>query len=113
MNTSRFKTDNPLTFGLSFMAAIGLILMILVLAYGVVMGSAADDAPLGLLFVAGLVLLISGIVGWTAVVRPHAHFDDINIPLDTGHGHGHEPHAAENAHADEHPALPASTEKAH
>ena len=105
MNSSRFKTDNPLLFGLSLLAGGGLVLIILVLAYGVVLGSAADDAPLGLLFLLGLALFISGAVGWAVVVRPFEHFDDINVPLDDGHGHGHAPHT------DDH-ALPATTDKA-
>jgi len=36
-----------------------------------------------------VVLLIIGIGGWLVVVQPWRHFDDINQPLDDGHGHGH------------------------
>jgi hypothetical protein len=104
VNSSRFKTDNPLLFGLSLLCGGGLVLMILVLGYGVVLGSAADNAPLGLLFWLGLALFLCGAIGWALVVRPFDHYDDINVPLDDGHGHGHEPHA------DDH-ALPATTEK--
>ena len=99
VKTSRFKTDNPLLFGLSLLAGAGLITMILSLAYGVIAGADANINSIGSFFVLGLVLLITGVLGWVAVVRPFENFDDINIPMDTGHGH------------EEHPALPETTEK--
>jgi ABC-type nickel/cobalt efflux system permease component RcnA len=105
MFTTRFKTDNPILFGLSFMAGIGITLMIVVAAIGVIDGASADSASLGLFFWLGLALLVCGVVGWFGVTRPDQHFDDINQPLDDGHGHGHD-----EAHDDH--ALPASTEKA-
>ncbi len=107
MNTSRFKTDHPLQFGLAMLAGSGVILMILALAYGVVAGTEANTNAVGVVFLLGLALFISGLIGWFAAVRPDAHFDDIDVPLYTGHDHGHE------AHADgDHAALPATTDKA-
>ncbi|MCC6615056.1 MAG: hypothetical protein IT320_16385 [Anaerolineae bacterium] len=103
MKTSRFKTDNPLLFGLSLLAGIGLITMILSLAYGVIAGADASTSSIGSFFVLGLVLFITGVLSWVAVVRPFENFDDINIPMDTGHGHT-EPH-------EEHPALTETTEQ--
>ena len=103
MKTSRFKTDNPLLFGLSTLAYAGLIIMVLALAYGVVTGADANTSAIGSFFVLGLVLLLTGILGWVGVVRPFENFDDINVPLDTGHGH--------EAHHEDHAALPETTEK--
>ncbi|MDX2137429.1 MAG: hypothetical protein SF123_04990 [Chloroflexota bacterium] len=106
MNTSRFKTDNPMTFGLAMLAGSGVILMILALGYGVVAGANADTNAIGLFFILGIALMISGFIGWFAVTRPDLHIDDINIPLDDGHGHGHDTH-----HADQE-VLPGTTDKA-
>lgn len=101
MNIRTKHTNNPLTFGLAFAAGIGVILMILALAVGVVQGETADANALGLLVVTGLILLIVGIAGWIGVVQPYRSFDDINVPKDTGHhGHAHAPGAGE-AHASE------------
>ncbi|MBE0688575.1 MAG: hypothetical protein IH587_00455 [Anaerolineae bacterium] len=98
MKTSRFKTDNPLIFGLSMLAGAGLITMILSLAYGVIVGADANTSAIGSFFILGLVLFITGVLGWVAVVRPFENFDDINIPMDTGH------------HVEQ-PALTETTEK--
>jgi predicted flap endonuclease-1-like 5' DNA nuclease len=114
-NTSRFKTDNPLTFGLSMLAGIGMILMIIALAFGVVLGTEADPNAMGAMFVLGLVLLICGIIAWYAATRPDTHFDDIMVPAESDHGHGHADHAHDDhahddhGHAEAH-ALPATTE---
>ncbi len=105
MFTSKFKTDNPLLFGLSFLAGTGVVILLVTAAAGVIGGVEADNASLGLFFWLGLALLVSGIVGWFGVTRPDKNFDDINQPLDDGHGHGHD---ADAEHADEH-ALPATT----
>lgn len=105
MQKSRFKTDNPLLFGLSFLAGIGVVIMIVVAAAGVIGGAGADSGSLGLFFWLGLALLVSGVVGWFGVTRPDKHFDDINQPLEDDHGHGH---AHDEHHDDEH-ALPATT----
>jgi hypothetical protein len=107
VNTSRFKTDQPLPFGLSMLAGSGVIVMILALGYGVVAGAEVNSNAVGVVFLLGLALFVSGLIGWFAAVRPDAHFDDIDVPLYTGHDHGHDAHAeADQA------ALPATTEKA-
>ncbi len=90
-------TDQPsraLQFGLAFIAGIGLTLMVVVAGVAVV-DTSASSASLGLWFAIGTAMLISGIIAWFIVVRPHKHFDDINVPL----YHGHE-------HDDEHEAHP-------
>lgn len=81
-------TGQPLTFGLAMTAGLGLILMMLALAIGVISGTTVDGRALTVAFVAGLFLLIGGIIGWVIVTEPWKHFDDINQPKDTGHGHG-------------------------
>ena len=85
------KTAHPLTFGLSMVAGIGLILLIGALAYGVAVGESANMNVISGLFIIGLLLFLSGLIGWLAVVRPFERFDDINVPQYTGH-HGHESH---------------------
>ncbi len=84
-----FKTtNNPLLFGLAMVAGIGLVLMIIALGAGVTTDTQGGD---GLLFVflVGLAMLVIGVGAWVVVVQPFRHFDDINQPLDDGHGHSH------------------------
>lgn len=100
MNIRMNHTNNPLTFGLAMTAGIGIILMVLALALGVIQGEAADANALGLLIVGGLILFIVGVAGWYGVVQPQRNFDDINVPIDTGH-HGHATPGAIEVHASE------------
>lgn len=102
--TPRFT---PLTMGLAMVAGLGLTLMVIALSIGVIQGVAADNNSIGLLFAGGLALLVVGIGGWVAVVQPYKHFDDINVPMDSGHHHDthdeahaedHDAHASHNAH---------------
>lgn len=92
------KDGRASSFWLAMVAGLGVVLMMVALGIGVVQGSGADGSTIGMLFAAGLILFILGAVGWFAVVQPQKHFDDITVPMDTGH-HAAEPH-------DEHPALP-------
>jgi len=86
----------PVTMGLAMVAGLGLTLMVVALGIGTIQGAEADANAIGLFFAAGLGLMVTGIVGWIAVVQPYKHFDDINVPMDSGH-HGHD-----EAHADDH-----------
>jgi ABC-type nickel/cobalt efflux system permease component RcnA len=96
-------TKDLATFGLSLSAGFGLVLIIVALAVSVVASASVAYLVSGAIVV-GLVLMIIGIGGWLIVVQPWKRFDDINQPLDDGHGHGHaEPHA------DEHAIVPADT----
>ncbi|MCK6579658.1 MAG: hypothetical protein L6Q98_16310 [Anaerolineae bacterium] len=93
MDSHGHPSRQPVAFGLALTAGGGLVLIIIALALGVVNNAAVEGGAVGYLFVAGLLLLIVGIVTWAAVVRPFEHFDDINEPKDSGHGHGaHEAH---------------------
>lgn len=94
--------SNSLSIGMAFIAGIGLTLMVVAAGVGVVQGEAASSSLLGLMFAGGLVMLISGIVAWFVIVQPHHHFDDINVPEYTGHGHGDEHHAEEHAIVEHH-----------
>lgn len=89
MRFNNKHTGNPLIFGLAMTAGIGVILMILALAFGVLQGETADGRTIGLVLAAGFALFLLGSVAWALVTRPFDHFDDINQPLDTGYGHGH------------------------
>lgn len=84
---SNSNNHSAVILGLSFCAGIGLTLMILALAIGVIEAEAADNQLMLLLFVGGLVAFIAGVVGWFGVVQPHRHFDDINIPAPDEHHH--------------------------
>ena len=114
VNTSRYKTDNPLLFGLALAAGIGVVLMIIALAVGVVQGDAANNSAIGLTFIIGLAALITGAAAWTFVVQPYKHFDDINQPLEDDHGHGHAHDAAhDEPHDADHPIAPAQLPAPH
>jgi hypothetical protein len=98
-------TQNSLTrlnVALAMVAGAGFILMTLVLGTGVIQGKEADGSTLGLLFAVGLALFVSGLIGWLAVAQPYKHFDDINVPKDTGHHGGHaesHEHSADAGHS--------------
>ncbi|MCB9453436.1 MAG: hypothetical protein H6672_18550 [Anaerolineaceae bacterium] len=104
MRTSEKISTNhhPMVLVVSLVAGLGFILMTLSLGVGVIQGSAADANTIGLVFAGGLLLLILGSVSWFAIVQPHKHFDDINVPQYTGHHHEehHDDHVkdAEAAH---------------
>lgn len=92
----------PLTWWLAGLAGTGMTLMIVAAGIGVITGEGV-----GLLFVLGALMLIGGGAAWIGYTRPFENFDDINKPLDDGHGHAaHAPeadHAAEtDAHAPAH-----------
>jgi hypothetical protein len=89
---------NSSVLGAAMIAGLGVILMILVAAIGVVQGATADSNLLGLMFAGGVAFFLIGVVGWFGLTQPQKHFDDINIPKDSGH-HGHDAHAAQDDHA--------------
>lgn len=97
------KTSHPLSFGLAFVGGLGVVLMIVALGIGVVQGADANTSLIGVLFVAGLLMMVSGIGAWVAVTQPFAHFDDINVPKYTGHAHdSHDTHEdTDSEHATE------------
>ncbi len=97
-NDKNFKTAHPLTFGLSMVAGLGVILMITALAVGVIQPD-ANTYVIGMLLVGGLAFFLVGVGGWLGITRPFTHFDDITKPVEDDHGHGHA-----------HEALPAGTD---
>lgn len=92
MKYNNKHTSNPLNFGMSMVAGLGVIVMIVALAVGVVSGDSANTGLIGVTFAAGLLMLISGVAAWLAVVRPFERFDDINVPKYTGHHDHHDAH---------------------
>ncbi len=84
----------PTTLGFSFLAGLGIVMMIIALGIGVIGGNteaAAEQSSLiTVLFAGGLMFFITGGVAWVAVVQPFRNFDDINIPEADDHGHGHD-----------------------
>jgi Na+-driven multidrug efflux pump len=83
------QSRKSLNLGLAFVAGIGLILMVIAAAVGVISGDSIDSGALGVFFAIGAAMLISGIVAWFAVLRPDKHFDDINQPVYHGHHDEH------------------------
>lgn len=83
------EDNKPLPLGLAFITGIGLTLMVISAAIGVVSGDAVDAGALSLLFALGAAALIAGILAWFLVVRPDTHFDDINEPMYHGHHDEH------------------------
>lgn len=92
MKYNNKHTSNPLNFGMSMVAGLGVVVMIIALGVGVVGGENTDTRFVGVVFAAGLLMLISGVVAWLAVTRPFERFDDIDVPKYTGHAHGHDEH---------------------
>ncbi|MBI1278015.1 MAG: hypothetical protein GC179_07800 [Anaerolineaceae bacterium] len=87
---------SPAVLGMSMIAGLGVILIVIALAVGVVQGAAADSNSIGIAFISGIALFVLGAVGWFGLTQPQKHFDDINQPLDDGsHGHAetHDEHA--------------------
>ncbi|MEO8606733.1 MAG: hypothetical protein ABI690_02540 [Chloroflexota bacterium] len=79
---------SPIVWWVSLVAGLGVTLMIIALGIGVARAAGTDNGSIGMLFAAGLVLFILGVVSWYAVVQPQKHFDDINKPAEDEH-HGH------------------------
>ena len=72
-------------YGLAMVGGLGMTLMILGAAYGVIFAAQLDaqgTQDLGLLIVVGLLLMALAIGFWLGFVRPFQRFDDINIPAD-------------------------------
>jgi ABC-type nickel/cobalt efflux system permease component RcnA len=88
-------TSNPLTFGLSMTAGIGMTVVIIALGVGVLLSDGADPNLISFAVAAGAALFVIGLGGWLAATQPWKHFDDINVAQ--YHGHAHEPHATDHA----------------
>ena len=71
---------------LALLAGLGLTLMVVSAALGVI--GSAEGSSLGVLFAAGAAMFACGIIAWFASKRPDANFDDINEPR----YHGHDDH---------------------
>jgi hypothetical protein len=87
MNANPRTGQTAITLGLSFIAGVGLILMIVAGGLGVIEGANADSETIGLVFGIGVACFIVGIASWGAYLRPWEHFDDINVPQYEGHHH--------------------------
>jgi uncharacterized membrane protein len=81
------QPSHTLQIGLAFVSGVGITLMVVAAAVGVVGG--VESAALGLLFAMGTAMLLTGIIVWFAVVRPDTRFDDINEPQYHGHHDEH------------------------
>jgi len=80
------ESNQNLLVGLSMLGGAGIVTMVVAAGIGVVMPD-ADGGVIGIIVMAGAALLVAGIGGWVIAERPYANFDDINVPMDTGHHH--------------------------
>jgi ABC-type nickel/cobalt efflux system permease component RcnA len=101
MATNTGRKFTPLTMGLAMIAGLGLILMVIALSIGVIEGANADSTIVGLVFAGGLGLMVVGIGAWFAVVQPQKHFDNIEVPMYSGHHEEHHEPAAEDHGSDD------------
>lgn len=92
------EISENLLVGLSMLGGLGITMMVVAAGIGVVV-SDVDSGLIGLTVLVGAALLVAGIGGWVIAVRPYAHFDDINVPMDTGHHHHDEDHDEEDEHS--------------
>ncbi len=83
------SNPHPSVLVMSLIAGFGVILVLTALAIGVIQGSTADTNLISLIFAGGVAFFLIGAAGWFGLTQPQKHFDDINIPMDTGH-HGHD-----------------------
>jgi hypothetical protein len=104
MATDTGRKFTPLTMGLAMLAGFGLIFMVIALSIGAIEGANADSTAVGLFFGGGLGMLIVGIGAWFAVVQPQKHFDNIEVPMYSGHHHEehHEASAEDHGSDDSH-----------
>lgn len=88
-NHENNNTNQTLVIGLAVVGGIGLTIMTIALAIGVIQGANASDTVISTLFFGGLVLLAGASFGWFGVTQPYKNFDDINVPHYTGHHDEH------------------------
>jgi hypothetical protein len=89
------KVSDSVLTGIAMIGGLGIILMIGAAGVGVVLSDAPSDI-IGLVVAIGASLLVTSIAGWMLAVRPHEHFDDINVPKYHGHhDHEHNTHVAD------------------
>lgn len=88
--------QTPITMSLAMVAGVGVVLIVIAVGIGAIQGENADANMIGLTAIGGMLFFLFGAIGWYMVVQPQKHFDDINIPQDTGH-HAHDAHDQEDA----------------
>jgi ABC-type nickel/cobalt efflux system permease component RcnA len=96
---------DALSVAFSFVAGAGVILMMLAGAVGVIQGDNADNALLGLLFMAGAAFLIVGGVVWTSIVRPWEAFPSVTegfFETQPAPAHHDDDHAGDDTHHSAH-----------
>jgi predicted flap endonuclease-1-like 5' DNA nuclease len=81
---------------------IGLALLCLMLGWGISAASGRAADLVTWIYLAGLMLLLIGILSWAFVTQPWNNFDDWSEPLYTGHDHHEEEHEAHGEHDAQH-----------
>ena len=95
--------QNNLTLGLSLLGGLGVVLMMLAGAIGVIQGEEANSTVLAVMFASGIAALVTAGAGWAGVTRPWENFQSVTEGYydkmeDVG-GHGHD----DDHHDDEPP----------
>ncbi len=70
---------------LAFLMGFGMLLMMMALIGGAALGAQANQVVFGTLFMLGAAAFAIGALLWLGYVQPWKQFDDINVPVDTGH----------------------------
>lgn len=82
MSNKSNPISKNLLLALSTIGGLGITLMMVAAAVGVVEGATADNQSLSLYFGLGCLMLVSACGAWFAIVRPDKNFDDINQALE-------------------------------
>lgn len=94
------KNNEQLLVWLSAVGGIGITLIVVALAVGVV-NADANASAVGMAVLVGFALIVTAVGGWVIIEQPHKNFDDINVPQYHGHHHDddhHDDDHAEDAH---------------
>ena len=82
--SARGKLTN-VEIALAFLIGLGVMFMALAGGMGAAFGNYANEVLYGVIFAAGVLAFLSGVILWFVLVKPWMQFDDINVPKDTGH----------------------------
>lgn len=94
--TTETNNNDQLLTWIAMIGGVGITLIVVVLAIGVVNPNASGGA-VGMGVLVGFALIATSVGAWVIIEQPHKDFDDINVPQ--YHGHHHEDDHAEEAHA--------------
>jgi predicted flap endonuclease-1-like 5' DNA nuclease len=80
----------PLNVEENAVAAVAGLGILFAMVAGILIGFGDDSDAVNTLFLVGLGLVVLGVAGWLAVLRPWEQYDDLQTPLYKGHHHAAE-----------------------